>query len=139
MIRVCQEDQGQILAGILDGEELLPRDLWTKTVALLPNPGPRRSNHPGRKPLDNRRALAGILYVLWTGIPWESLPRRLGCGSGLNCLRRLHAWQDEGAWRKIRDTIEKEWNGLPRFDFDRAEEHRFFTEDPPMGTLSPQP
>jgi transposase len=31
--------------------------------------------------------------VLRTGIPWASLPKALGCGSGMTCWRRLRDWQ----------------------------------------------
>jgi len=135
MMRTLTANEEQVLMGKVDGEELIPVEMWERIVSLLPTPKPRRSHHPGRKPLDNRKALAGILYVLWTGIPWDALPTRLGCGTGLNCLRRLHAWQDEGAWPKIREAIEGEWSGVPRFDFDRADEHRFFLEDMPIHAM----
>ena len=35
--------------------------------------------------MDNRAALTGILFVLKTGIPWEMLPKEMGCGSGMTC------------------------------------------------------
>jgi transposase len=34
--------------------------------------------------------VCGILYVLYTEIPWEFLPQELGVGSGMTCWRRLH-------------------------------------------------
>lgn len=49
-------------------------------------------------PLDDRAVLAGILFVLQSGIPWEMLPKELGCGSGMSCWRRLWAWQEAGVW-----------------------------------------
>ena len=54
----------------------------------------RRYRHPGRKRLDDRKVLSGILFVLYTGIPWEFLPQELGFGSGMTCWRRLRDWQD---------------------------------------------
>ena len=57
---------------------------------------PRRADHPGRKRLDNRKVLSGILFVLYTGIPWEFLPQELGFGSGMTCWRRLRDWQEPG-------------------------------------------
>lgn len=36
---------------------------------LLPAPKPRRFRNKGRKPLDDRRALTDILFVLKSGIP----------------------------------------------------------------------
>jgi len=43
--------------------------------------------HPGRRRLGDRKALCGILFVLYTGIPWEFLPQELGYGSGMTCCR----------------------------------------------------
>ncbi|GAB0149383.1 hypothetical protein McPS_21230 [Marichromatium sp. PS1] len=56
---------------------LLPDDLWAEIEPLLPAPKPRRYRYPGRKPIDNRRALTGILFVLKSGIPWEMLPQEM--------------------------------------------------------------
>ncbi len=50
-------------------EALVPDTLWEEIRSLLPPPKPRRWKHPGRKPMDPRRALMGILYVLKSGIP----------------------------------------------------------------------
>jgi transposase len=36
--------------------------------------------------------------VLRSGIPWQMLPKELGCGSGMTCWRRLRDWQREGIW-----------------------------------------
>jgi transposase len=41
--------------------------------------------------------LAGIIFVLKTGIPWEYLPQEMGSGSGVTCWRRLRDWQNAGA------------------------------------------
>jgi len=68
---------------------MLSDELWTLIEPLLPQPKKRRRLHPGRKPIDDRRALTGILYVLRSGVPWEYLPREMGCGSGMTCWRRL--------------------------------------------------
>jgi transposase len=39
--------------------------------------------YSGRKRLDDRKVLSGILFVLRTGIQWEYLPQEMGCGSGV--------------------------------------------------------
>src|SRR5215831_8258371 len=52
---------------------------------------PMNFRYPGRKPVDDRKALTGILFVLKTGIPWEDLPVEMGCGCGMTCWRRLQA------------------------------------------------
>ena len=82
-------------------EELVPDQLWAEIRPQLPPPKPRRKRNPGRKPMDRRRVLTGILYVLKSGIPWEMLPQELGCGSGMSCWRYLHAWQKAGVWQRI--------------------------------------
>lgn len=46
----------------------------------------------GRPRVDKRQALAGILFVLRSGIPREMLPQEMGCGLGMTCWRRLRAW-----------------------------------------------
>ncbi len=59
---------------------LVDEELWELIQPLLPPPKPRRWRYPGRKPLDNRQALTGILFVLKSGIPWGMLPKEIGCG-----------------------------------------------------------
>lgn len=76
---------------------LVDDDLWAVIEPLLPPPKRRRKRHPGRKPIGDRETLSGILFVLRSGIPWEMLPKEMGCGSGMTCWRRLKAWQAAGA------------------------------------------
>ena len=35
--------------------------------------------------LSDRDCLTGIVLVLRSGVPWQMLPRELGCGSGMTC------------------------------------------------------
>jgi len=84
---------------------LVDDELWNVVEPLLPPPKPRRWKYPGRKPLDRRKALTGILFVLRTGIPWESLPKEMGCGSGMSCWRHLHAWHQAGVWEKVHRAL----------------------------------
>ena len=75
---------------------------------------------PGRKPLDNRAVLTGILFVLKTGIAWEDLPQELGCGSGMTCWRRLAAWQKAGVWDKIHRALLDRLREADLIDWSRA-------------------
>src|SRR5215472_9828305 len=86
--------------GVIMAKPLLPDELWEIIQPLLPPPKPRRFRYPGRKRIDDRKALTGILFVLKTGIPWEYLPVEMGCGSGMTCWRRLHEWQQTGVWAR---------------------------------------
>jgi transposase len=74
---------------------------WAAIEPLLPPPKPRRFRYPGRKPLDDRKALTGILFILKTGILWEDLPQEMGCGCGMSCWRRLDALRRKGVWSRL--------------------------------------
>ena len=80
---------------------LLDDELWGLIEPLLPPVKPRRFKCPGRRPLDRRKVLTGILFVLRTGIPWEHLPQEMGCGSGMSCWRYLRDWQQAGVWDQV--------------------------------------
>jgi transposase len=97
---------------------LLPDDLWAIIEPNLPRwtPSPK-GGHPR---LDDRRALTGILFVLKTGIPWEDLPREMGCGCGMTCWRRLRDWQADGTWEKIHRVLLARLRGAGRINWSRA-------------------
>lgn len=82
---------------------LLSDELWSLIETHLPVHAP--SPKGGRPRIGNRAALTGILFVLKTGIPWEYLPRELGCGSGMSCWRRLHEWMLAGVWQRVHEAI----------------------------------
>jgi len=70
--------------------------LWE---VVAPLPPPRRPQPKGGRPLaDDRAALCGILFVLWTGAPWSAVPRGPGAASPATCWRRLRDWQHAGVW-----------------------------------------
>ncbi|MCC3762655.1 transposase [Glycomyces sp. TRM65418] len=71
--------------------------LWARIEPLIPK-RERKPGTPGRKPLDDRKALCGILFVLYTGIQWQWLPQELGFECGMTCWRRLRDWQEAGVW-----------------------------------------
>jgi transposase len=97
---------------------LLSDELWEIIAPLLPPHPP----HPkgGRPPLDDRKALTGIFFVLKTGIPWEDLPCEMGCGCGMTCWRRLRDWQADGTWLKIHKVLLDRLRGADKIDWSRA-------------------
>ncbi len=84
---------------------LLTDAVWKRIEPLLPPHKPRRRRFPGRKPIDDRKALTGILFVLKTGINWEDLPQEMGCGCGMTCWRRLRDWNQAGVWQRLHETL----------------------------------
>ena len=99
---------------------LLPDELWAKVEPLLPQPKRRRYRYPGRKPLNRRMVLTGILFVLWTGIRWNDLPGELGCGSGSRCRRYLKAWHRSGVWNRLHALLLVELDDADKIDWSRA-------------------
>src|SRR3954454_12944365 len=82
---------------------LVSDELWALVAPLLPPPRPRPKG--GRPPVDDRKALAGILFVLKSGIPWAMLPQDMGCGSGMTCWRRLRDWQAAGVFERLHRAL----------------------------------
>ena len=98
---------------------LIDDALWMIIEPLIPAK-PRRFRFPGRKRLDNRRALTGIVFVLKTGIGWEDLPQEMDCGSGMTCWRRLHEWQAAGVWQAIHEALLARLQEAGQIDWSRA-------------------
>ena len=101
-------------------KSILSDALWEIAEAILPLPKPRRWKYPGRKPVDPRAALTGILFVLKTGIPWEDLPQEMGCGSGMTCWRRLRDWQQAGAWDRLHHALLQRLADARQINWSRA-------------------
>jgi transposase len=104
---------------LLMARPILDDELWEIVEPLIPKKK-RRFRYPGRKPVSNRAALTGILFVLKTGIAWEDLPQEMGCGSGMTCWRRLRDWQKAGVWDKIHHTMLNKLRQADQIDFSRA-------------------
>jgi transposase len=94
--------------------------LWERVEPLLPPPKPRRRLFPGRKPLDPRKVLSGIIFVLRTGIDWEELPAEPGWGCGKTCKAYLQAWQAAGVWERLHAVLLAELRGAEEIDWSRA-------------------
>ena len=53
-------------------QDLVPDSLWELMESVLPPEPPKPKG--GRPRIPDRQALAGIIFILRTGIPWEYLP-----------------------------------------------------------------
>ena len=103
----------------LSTDPVITDALWELIEPLIPAKT-RRRRHPGRKPLDDRTVLTGILVVLGRGIGFERLPGELGYGSGMTCWRRLRDWQQAGVWPAICTILARSLPEGGRIDFDRV-------------------
>ena len=93
--------------------------LWALLAPLIPPPGVARG--PGGRPrIEDRAALEGILFVLYTGCRWRDLPLALGCGSGHTAWRRLRQWQAAGVWEKLHTAVLEELSVAGILDWSRA-------------------
>jgi transposase len=85
----------------------LSDEFWEKIQDEIPTP-PRereagrayqRKPGAGRKRLDPRQVLEGILYVLRTGCQWNAVPKEYGSSSSLH--RYFQAWTQAGFFERI--------------------------------------
>jgi transposase len=106
------------LVGVI--AELVPDGLWERVEPLLPPPRPRRRRYPGRRPIGDRAALAGIVFVLKTGIAWNQLPTSLAGCSGVTCWRRLRDWTEAGVWPALHELLLAELRAADRLDLDHC-------------------
>lgn len=85
--------------------DLVPDDLWERIAPLLPARPARRHRHPGRLPVSDRVALAGVVYVLRKGVAWRDVPIQVvGC-SGVTAWRRLRDWTEAGIWLRLHEVL----------------------------------
>lgn len=97
---------------------LVSDDLWTRIDPLLPEEPPKPKG--GRPRIPDRACLAGIIFVLKSGIPWEMLPAEMGCGSGMTCWRRLRDWHEAGVWERLHRVLLDELGAADQIDWERA-------------------
>jgi transposase len=89
---------------------------WEKLAPLLPEPEP--SPRGGPRPVPNRPALEGILWVLRNGGRWKALPE--GYPSPSTCWRRLEAWEEAGVWLLVWQTFLSELDERGRLRWDEC-------------------
>jgi len=82
-----------------------PSDLsdeqWRIIQRLLPKPARR-----GRKPIDRRRVIDAILYVVRSGCQWRMLPRDFPNWSTVYGVFRR--WRLGGLWQQIHDALHEQ-------------------------------
>ncbi|MFD8812188.1 IS5 family transposase [Streptomyces sp. NPDC059627] len=98
--------------------DLVPDELWERVAPLLPPTPERRHHFPGRLRVPDRAALAGVLYVLRTGVAWRDVPAEaVGC-SGVTAWRRLRDWTEAGVWPRLHAALLSELRRANLLDLD---------------------
>lgn len=77
-------------------------DVTNRQWQLLRQLLPQRSRL-GRRPLDRRRIIDAILYVVRTGCQWRMLPRDFPNWSTVYGI--FWKWRNNGTWQKIHDAL----------------------------------
>jgi transposase len=92
-------------------------ELWEVVQPLVPlhEPDPRG----GRPRVDDRLCFGAIVFVLFTGIAWQHLPRELGC-SPATAHRRLKEWQAAGVLAALHRELLRRLNKAGRIDWRTA-------------------
>ena len=82
----------------------VPDELWETVKMRLPaRPQPRG---PGRPRADDRAALNGIWYVLWTGCQWKAIHKTWFGVSSSVIHERFQTWQEMGIFADMmRDMV----------------------------------
>lgn len=96
---------------------LITDELWKTVEPLLPKRKPK--SRRGKPPVPDRVCLAGILFVLKTGIAWEDFPCEMGC-SGMTLLNRLRQWQRAGVWDAMHRLMLDRLRAAGKIDFSRV-------------------
>jgi len=94
----------------------LTDEQWKRIEPLLPKYPMTRAG--GRRRVDNRRVLEGILWVLRTGARWKDLPDDLPSPS--TCWRRLAEWDERGVWDDLWRTFLAELDERSRLGWEEV-------------------
>jgi transposase len=97
---------------------------WLRIERLLPKEKP--SPRGGRRRIDDREVMEGILWVLRSGARWKDLPREYP--SATTCWRRLREWEETGVWLSIWRAFLSELDDEGQLDW-----HEVFAD----GTFAP--
>src|SRR6202012_154313 len=101
-------------AKILDTIWECPDDLWNNLISPIIEEldPPKRT---GRKRIDSRQALNGIIYRLRSGCQWNHLPREFGDDSSIH--RTFERWIEKGVLTEIWAVLVAHCEGLGDVDY----------------------
>ena len=83
---------------------------WALLQPLLPAIQTR-----GRRYLDHRRLLNGMLFRINTGIPWRDLPERYGPWQTV--YSRYRRWSRTGLWDRMLNALQRDLDASGRIEW----------------------
>lgn len=86
-----------------DIEKYCPHPLWEIASGLIP-PHPKRHQGGGKPRIDDRAALAAILYVLESGCSWWAIPSSFGISKSA-AHARFSEWTNAGLFTRLHLAI----------------------------------
>jgi putative transposase len=89
-------------------------DLWEKVEVVLAEHDPGKPI--GRKRIDQRRALDGIIYRLRSGVQWNQLPRGFGDDSSVH--RTFRRWVKLKVFDQVWSVLQTECGELGGVDWE---------------------
>jgi putative transposase len=92
----------------------VPDELWTRVQRVLLELDPPAA--VGRKRVDQRKALDGIIFRLRSGCQWNQLPRQYGDDSSVH--RTFQRWQARGVFERIWAVLAEACQELGGVDWD---------------------
>ncbi len=91
----------------------LTDEQWELVRPVLPPP---REGGRGRKPVDPRRMLNGIMWILRTGAPWRDLPERLGPWQTV--YHYFNEWRKQGLYDRMLEALQMRLDANGQIDWD---------------------
>lgn len=79
--------------------QTIPSKLWRKFKKHLPRQA--KGKKPGRPRINDRDAINGIWYVLWTGCQWKAIDREWFHVSSSTLHERFQTWERAGIFDKL--------------------------------------
>ena len=92
----------------------VPDDLWAEVQAILDQDDPAK--RLGRKRIDQRKALDGIIFRTRSGCQWNQLPEEFGDDSSVH--RTFQRWQRLGIFERIWATLQDQCQELGGVDWE---------------------
>ena len=92
----------------------VPDQLWELISPILEKHEPRKPT--GRRRVDRRRVLDGIIFRLRTGCQWNHIPSVYGDDSTLH--RYFRHWAEQGVFREVWALIVGECQELGRVNWE---------------------